>query len=94
MRPFSVKNKEFKHMLNVLKQWSEIPSHSHFSKKIVLDLHEQEKTTSSVALTKDSWTSGAMKSYVTITEHFTTAEWKIRSPLLQTRPLYDTQAQI
>ena len=41
----------------------------------------------SVALTTDSWTSRATECYLTVTAHFITAEWEIKSHDLQTCPL-------
>ncbi len=99
MRPYSVvQNEGFKHMLKVLEPRYDIPSRTHFSEKIVPDLYEQEKKkvvdelsrASSVALTTDGWTSRGTESYVTITAHFITADWEMRSPVLQTRPLYES----
>lgn len=99
MRPYSVvQNEGFKHMLKVLEPRYNIPSRTHFSEKIVPDLYEQEKKkvvdelsrASSVALTTDGWTSRGTESYVTITAHFITADWEMRSPVLQTRPLYES----
>ena len=63
-----------------------------------MSLYEQEKTkivdelsqASSVALTTDGWTFRATESYVTITAHYITEEWEMRSPVLQTRPLYES----
>ncbi|KAF0023384.1 hypothetical protein F2P81_024014 [Scophthalmus maximus] len=99
MRPYSVvQNEGFKHMLKVLEPRYDIPSRTHFSEKIVPDLDEQEKKkvvdelsrASSVALTTDGWTSRGTESYVTITAHFITADWEMRSLVLQTRPLYES----
>uniref|UniRef100_A0A8C9WTI1 HAT C-terminal dimerisation domain-containing protein n=1 Tax=Sander lucioperca TaxID=283035 RepID=A0A8C9WTI1_SANLU len=97
MRPYLVvQNEGFKHMLKVLEPRYDIPSRTHFSEKIVPDLYEQEKKkivdelsrASSVALTTDGWTSRGTESYVTITAHFITADWEMRSLVLQTHPLY------
>ncbi|KAF0022157.1 hypothetical protein F2P81_025589 [Scophthalmus maximus] len=99
MRPYLVvQNEGFKHMLKVLEPRYDIPWRTHFSEKIVPDLYEQEKKkvvdelsgASSVALTTDGWTSRGTESYVTITAHFITADWEMRSPVLQTRPLYES----
>ncbi|XP_059916026.1 E3 SUMO-protein ligase ZBED1-like [Gadus macrocephalus] len=99
MRPYSVvQNKGFQHMLNVLEPRYDIPSRTHFSDNIVPGLYEQEKkkvvdelaVAPSVALTTDGWTSRGTVSYVTITAHFITADWEMRSPVLQTRPLYES----
>ncbi|XP_059902138.1 E3 SUMO-protein ligase ZBED1-like [Gadus macrocephalus] len=98
MRPYSVvQNKGYKHMLNVLEPRYDIPSRTHFSDNIVPGLYEQEKkkvvdelaVAPSVALTTDGWTSRGTVSYVTISAHFITADWEMRSPVLQTRPLYE-----
>ncbi|KAK0145655.1 Zinc finger BED domain-containing protein 1 [Merluccius polli] len=45
-----------------------------------------------IAITKstDGWTSRATESYVTVTAHYITAEWEMKSPVLQTRPLYES----
>ncbi len=99
MRPYSVvQNEGFEHMLKVLEPRYDIPSCTHFSEKIVPDLYEQDKKkvvdelsrASSVALTTDGWTSRGTESCVTITAHFITADWEMRSPVLQTRPLYES----
>ncbi|XP_040183654.1 E3 SUMO-protein ligase ZBED1-like [Rana temporaria] len=99
MRPYSiVQNEGFKHMLKVLEPRYNIPSRTHFSEKVVSELYEQEKKkvvdelsqASSVALTTDGWMSRGTESYVTITAHFITADWEMRSPVLQTRPLYES----
>ncbi|KAM3858869.1 E3 SUMO-protein ligase ZBED1-like [Diretmus argenteus] len=85
-------------MVKVLEPCYEIPSCIDFSKKIVPDLYEEEKKKIDaelskapfVALTTDGWTSRAAESYVTVTAHYITAEWEMRSPVLQTRPLYES----
>ncbi|XP_034034592.1 zinc finger BED domain-containing protein 1-like [Thalassophryne amazonica] len=99
IRPYSVaQNKGFKHLLNVLEPRYEIPSCTHFSEKIVPSLYEQEKLrivtelsqAPSVALTTDRWTSRGTESYITVTAHYITENWEMRSPVLQTRPLYES----
>ena len=99
IRPYSVaENKGFKNMIKVLEPRYEIPSRTHFTTKIVPALYEQQKKiivdelskASSVALTTDGWTSRATESYVTVIAHYITAEWEIKSPVLQTRPLYES----
>ncbi|XP_039456235.1 E3 SUMO-protein ligase ZBED1-like [Oreochromis aureus] len=99
MMPYSVvQNKGFKHLMNVLEPRYDIPSRAHFSEKVVPSMYEQQKSkvmaelsqASSVALTTDGWTSRATENYVTVTAHYITAEWEIRSPVLQTRPLYES----
>ncbi|KAK0141840.1 Zinc finger BED domain-containing protein 1 [Merluccius polli] len=99
MRPYSVvENKGFKKMIKVLEPRYEIPSRTHFTTKIVSELYEEQKNiivdelskASSVALTTDGWTSRATESYVTVTAHYITAEWEMKSPVLQTRPIYES----
>lgn len=99
MRPYSVvENRGFKNMMNVLEPRYKLPSRYHFTSQVVPDLYEQERKkivgelskASSVALTTDGWTSRATESYVTVTAHYITAEWEMRSPVLQTRPLYES----
>lgn len=50
--------------------------------------------TRSVALTTDSWTSRATESYLTVTAHFITAEWEIKSHVLQTCPLESSHTSV
>ncbi|KAL3973548.1 chromosome alignment-maintaining phosphoprotein 1 [Sarotherodon galilaeus] len=104
MRPYSVVqikmacHDRFKHLMNVLEPRYNIPSRAHFSEKVVPSMYEQQKSkvmaelsqASSVGLTTDGWTSRATENYVTVTAHYITAEWEIRSPVLQTRPLYES----
>lgn len=43
-----------------------------------------------VAITSDAWTSVATESYVTITAHYISEDWKIVSHVLQTRAVYES----
>ena len=98
MRPYSiVENKGFKNIVKVHEPRYEIPSHTHFSKKIVPDLYEQEKIkiveelskASSVALTTDGWTSRATESYMTdcSLHHSRVEDAKL---VLQTCPIFES----
>ena len=40
-----------------------------------------------VAITTDSWTSRAIQSYLTVTAHYITSDWKLESKVLQTREM-------
>lgn len=40
-----------------------------------------------VAITTDSWTSRAVESYLTVTVHYITSDWKLESKVLQTREM-------
>lgn len=46
--------------------------------------------TAHVALTTDGWTSRATESFLTVTAHYITSEWEMRSCVLQTRPIYES----
>lgn len=45
-----------------------------------------------VALTCDAWTSRATESYVTITSHYISDQWKLVSHVLQTRVMYKSHS--
>lgn len=85
-------------MLKVLEPRYAILSHSHFRTKIEPELCKQEKNkifaalsnASYIAITRDEWTSWATESYVIVTAHYITAEWEMRSPVLQTRQFYES----
>ncbi|XP_056102446.1 E3 SUMO-protein ligase ZBED1-like [Rhinichthys klamathensis goyatoka] len=96
MRPYSVvENAGFKNMLNVIEPRYTIPSRAHFSQTVIPDLYQKTKAqienqlakATAVALTTDGWTSRATQSYLTVTAHYITAEWELKSHVLQTRPL-------
>ncbi len=68
-------------MVKALKPWYEIPSHTHFSMKIVPQLYEQEK--------KKQNGQGIIQGMLCC-PHYITAEWEMRSAVLQTRLLYES----
>lgn len=101
MRPFStVENDGFQEMINTLEPNYTVPSRPHFSQTVMPELYRQVKANvievlekaESVAITTDGWTSRATQSYLTITAHVITAEWKMVSFVLQTRPLFETHS--
>lgn len=96
MRPYSVvENAGFKNMLNVIVPSYNIPSRAHFSQTVIPALCQKTKAqienqlakATVVALTTDGWTSRATQSHPPVTAHYTTAEWELKSHVLQTRPL-------
>ncbi|KAK7934311.1 hypothetical protein WMY93_005207 [Mugilogobius chulae] len=98
LRPYSlVESAGFKYMMKIIEPRYQIPSRPHFSQKVVPALYEQAKSAilneltsvSAVALTTDGWTSRATESYLTVTVHFISSEWKMMSHVLQTRAIYD-----
>ncbi|KAK7921885.1 hypothetical protein WMY93_008787 [Mugilogobius chulae] len=92
-----VESAGFKYMMKIIEPRYQIPSRPHFSQKVVPALYEQAKSAilneltsvSAVALTTDGWTSRATESYLTVTVHFISSEWKMMSHVLQTRAIYD-----
>lgn len=71
----------------------------HFSQSIEPALYERARvvvvqelsTAPAVALTTDGWTSRATERYLTVTAHYITPEWEMKSPSLQTRLIYEQQ---
>lgn len=99
MRPLSVvENDGFRHMLTTLEPRYTIPSRQHITDTALPNLYKQVKATvldavgsaGRVALTCDAWTSRATESYVTITAHHVTDEWKLASHVLQTRAMHES----
>ncbi|XP_077384385.1 E3 SUMO-protein ligase ZBED1-like [Festucalex cinctus] len=75
-----------------------MPSRSHLSTKVLPCMYEDAKekvllglsNAELVAITTDGWTSRATQSYITITAHYVNKNWEIESPVLQTRPIYES----
>ncbi|XP_051574115.1 E3 SUMO-protein ligase ZBED1 isoform X1 [Myxocyprinus asiaticus] len=98
MRPCSVvENTGFKHLLNVLDPRYKVPTREHFSSAVVPALYKQTRAVviyelsaaPSVALTVEEWTLRATESYLTVTAHYISPDWEMKSPVLQTRPVYE-----
>lgn len=98
MRPYStVEEVGFRYLLHVLEPRYTPPSRKSVRESVVPALYnrtrgivEQElKAAHSVALTTDSWTSRATESFLTVTAHFISTEWGMRTVVLQTRPLHE-----
>lgn len=77
----------------------EIPSRTYFTKTVIPAIYNNVRqnivkelaTTNNLALTTDSWTSRATESYLTITVHYIlNNDWQIKTAVLQTRPLYES----
>uniref|UniRef100_A0A8C1U7M1 BED-type domain-containing protein n=1 Tax=Cyprinus carpio TaxID=7962 RepID=A0A8C1U7M1_CYPCA len=99
MRPLSVvENEGFRYMVQTMEPRYTIPSRQHITDIAVPNLYKEVKTNvleclalaEKVALTCDAWTSRATESYVTLTVHHITDEWKLESCVLQTRAMYDS----
>lgn len=103
MRPYStIDEAGFRYLLHVLEPRYTPPASTHVRQSVVPALYnktrviveEELKTAHSVALTTDSWTSRATESFLTVTAHFISSEWDMRSVVLQTRPLHEQHTSI
>ena len=92
MRPFTtVDSQYFRAMIATLE-----PARTTFATKVIPDLYEEVKSAvidelknaKTVAVTTDGWTPRATESYVTITAHYISPEWQLKSCVLQTRLLH------
>ncbi|XP_034023290.1 zinc finger BED domain-containing protein 1-like [Thalassophryne amazonica] len=99
LQPYSVvENAGFKHLISVLEPRYSIPSRSHLTTRLLPSMYEDAKekvlrglsTAELVAITTDGWTSRATESYITVTAHYVNNDWEIESPVLQTRPIYES----
>lgn len=101
IRPYSiVENEGFRYMLNTLEPRYVIPTRRYITDTAVPKLYEEVKQevveslskAERVALTCDVWTSRATESYVTITSHYISDQWKLVSHVLQTRVMYESHS--
>ncbi|XP_061108746.1 E3 SUMO-protein ligase ZBED1-like isoform X2 [Conger conger] len=96
LRPLSVvENEGFRNMITTLEPRYAIPSRQYMTDIALPRLYTEVKagvqgslsSAERVALTCDGWTSRATESYVTITAHHITDDWKLGSHVLQTRAM-------
>lgn len=94
MQPLSVvENEGFRSLITRLDPRYEIVSRSHLTNVLLPDRYKDEKeklihelsTIDYVAATTDHWTSRANDSYATMTAHYITDQWVLKSPVLFTR---------
>ena len=92
MQPFTtVDSQYFRAMIATLE-----PARTTFATKVIPYLYEEVKSAvidelknaQTVAVTTDGWTPRATESYVTITAHYISPEWQLKSCVLQTWPLH------
>ena len=92
MQPISVVEDEgFQSLLHVLNPRYQLPSRKStmrmlpeaYNKKVG-EIKKEISQVSHVALTSDLWTSRTTESYITITCHFLSATWQLRSLVLET----------
>ena len=88
----------FRCMIKTLEPRIKIPSCKNFSNTVIHSLYEETRqgivkelsVMAYVVLTSDGWTSRATESLLTVTAHYITSIWKMKSSVLQTRPLYES----
>lgn len=99
LQPFSVVGDlGFRNLIKTLEPRYSVPSRTTFSTKIIPDIYKTTRRgieddlakTQSFALTTDGWTSRATESYLTVTVHYMSPDWEMKSAVLQTRPLYES----
>lgn len=93
MQPFSVvENDGFRDFVNALDPRFNIPSRMTLSKNYLQNLYAGEikklkmdlAAAEYIALTTDGWTSRQTTSFLTVTCHYITSEWELRSAVLNT----------
>ncbi|KAL1247684.1 hypothetical protein QQF64_023060 [Cirrhinus molitorella] len=99
LRPYSVvENAGFRHMLKTIEPRYKLPTRATFTDSTLPALYKETKAkvmesmckARRVAITSDAWTSVATDSYLTITAHYISEDWKIVSHVLQTRAVYES----
>ena len=94
IQPLSVvENEGFRDLVHRLDRRYEIVSRSHLTKVLLPENYKTEteklikelEEVDHVATTTDHWTSRANESYATMTAHYITADWELKSPVLFTR---------
>ncbi|XP_076048272.1 E3 SUMO-protein ligase ZBED1-like [Oratosquilla oratoria] len=96
MQPLSlVENEGFQEFVKVIDPRYVLPSRRDLMQTHFPSLYEKQKQqvreelegASYVALTSDLWTSRPTKSFLSVTAHFTSPEWELKSKLLATKSL-------
>lgn len=95
-QPFNIVNDEgFRNFVQLLNPRYVIPSKFTVRETIMMELYTQSvqvlkailKNVQHVAVTTDSWTSISNESYITVTCHFVTKDFELKSAVLSTKPL-------
>uniref|UniRef100_A0A673J6Y6 BED-type domain-containing protein n=1 Tax=Sinocyclocheilus rhinocerous TaxID=307959 RepID=A0A673J6Y6_9TELE len=99
LRPYSVvEGRGFRAMMHTMDPRYKIPSRRFFAETVIPNLYQSTKTTvleslkkaGKIALTCDAWTSVATDSYITVTAHYISDDWRLLSHVLQTRAVYES----
>uniref|UniRef100_A0A1X7VJ64 BED-type domain-containing protein n=1 Tax=Amphimedon queenslandica TaxID=400682 RepID=A0A1X7VJ64_AMPQE len=91
LQPLSVEDGGLNNLVSILDSLYQLPSRATITRrlpelyaKVKAKLYKQLEATSNVSLTTDIWTSRQTKSYCCITAHYITANWELKSSLLET----------
>ena len=94
MPVYMVEGKGFRNLMDFLEPEYKVPSHQTIMQRINKMYGEVKgvvekglNDVSDVAITTDAWTSLATESYVTVTVHYITKEWLMKSAVLDTSEL-------
>uniref|UniRef100_A0A671PSY3 BED-type domain-containing protein n=1 Tax=Sinocyclocheilus anshuiensis TaxID=1608454 RepID=A0A671PSY3_9TELE len=99
LHPYSVvEGRGFRAMMHTMDPRYKIPSRRFFAETVIPNLYQSTKTTvleslkkaGKIALTCDAWTSVATDSYITVTAHYISDDWRLLSHVLQTRAVYES----
>ena len=87
-----VENTRFQLLVHLLDSQYQLPSKRHIMRSLLPDMYTTRAKEikrellqiSHIALTSDLWTSRTTESYLTITCHFVTSTWELKSLVLET----------
>ena len=103
LRPFSVvESPGFKQMALAMEPRYTVPSRTHIAQKVIPRLYMETRervvadliSTPMVAMTTDGWTSRATVSFITITAHTISDDFKMNEYVLQTRAMDESHTGI
>ncbi|KAH7970086.1 hypothetical protein HPB52_024056 [Rhipicephalus sanguineus] len=104
LQPYSfVENRGFKELMNHMEPLYKIPSRTTFSRTIIPELYEDtfmavkermhadfQEGVESISLTSDMWTSRSNQSYISLTCHYLTSNFDVRSFALENRSVTES----
>ncbi|KAH6937304.1 hypothetical protein HPB50_026499 [Hyalomma asiaticum] len=108
LQPYScVENRGFKELMNHMQPLYKIPSRTTFSRTIIPELYRDTVTAvkerihadfqegvESISLTSDMWTSRSNESYISLTCHYLTSNFEIRSFALENRSVTESHTAL
>ncbi|KAH7975781.1 hypothetical protein HPB52_005200 [Rhipicephalus sanguineus] len=104
LQPYScVENRGFKELMSDMEPLYKIPSRTTFSRTIIPELYRDtvmavkermhahfQEGVESISLTSDMWTSRSKQSYISLTCHYLTSNFKMRSFALENRSVTES----